>query len=96
MPRPTRTTIDPDREHQRRLVIERLRKIEGQVRGIAGMVEDGRDCEAVITQVRAARAALDRAGAQIATGFVAECLEQDGLRAGARISRVIGLISRTG
>jgi DNA-binding FrmR family transcriptional regulator len=96
MPRPRRTTIDPELEHQRQQVIERLHKIEGQVRGIARMVEDGRDCEAVITQVLAARAALDRTAAQIASGFVGECLQQEGVRAGARISRVIGLISRTG
>ena len=96
MPRRKRATIDPDLEHQRQQVIERLHKIEGQVRGIAGMVEDGRDCEAVITQVLAAKAALDRTAAQIASGFVGECLQRDGVRAGARISRVIGLISRTG
>ena len=96
MPRPKRATIDPDLEHQRQQVIERLHKIEGQVRGIARMVEDGRDCEAVITQVLAARAALDRTAAQIASGFVGECLQRDGVRAGARISRVISLISRIG
>ena len=94
--RPRRTTSDAGLEHQRRQVLERLHKIEGQVRGIAGMVEDGRDCEAVITQVLAARAALDRAAAHIASGFVGECLQQEGVGAGVRISRVISLISRTG
>jgi DNA-binding FrmR family transcriptional regulator len=96
MARPRRTTIDPDLEHQRRQVIERLHKIEGQVRGIARMVEGERDCEAVITQVLAAKAALDRTAAHIATGFVGECLHDEGPRAEARISRVIGLLSRTG
>lgn len=96
MARPRRATIDPDLEHQRRQVIERLHKIEGQVRGIARMVEGERDCEAVITQVLAVKAALDRTAAHIATGFVGECLHDEGVRAGPRISRVIGLISRTG
>ena len=96
MPNPRRTTIDPALEHQRRQVIERLHKIEGQVRGIAAMVEDRRDCEAVITQVLAAKAALERTAAQIATGFVGECLHDEAPRAEARISRVIGLISRMG
>ncbi len=96
MARARTTGRDGEVEEQRRQVIERLRKIEGQVRGIAGMVEDGRDCEAVITQVLAARAALDRTAAQIATGFVGECLHDEGRGAEARISRVIGLLSRIG
>ncbi len=87
---------DHDIEEQRRQVIERLHKIEGQVRGIARMVEDERDCEAVITQVLAVKAALDRTAAQIATGFVGQCMHDEGPRAEARISRVIGLLSRTG
>ena len=40
--------------------LQRLRKIEGQVRGIARMVEDERYCVDILTQLRAARAALRR------------------------------------
>ena len=37
----------------------RLRRIEGQIRGIIGMLADGKSCEQVVTQILAARAALD-------------------------------------
>lgn len=78
-------------------VIGRLRKIEGQARGIARMIEEGRDCESVLTQILAVRAALDRVAGQVAAGFVGECLERNsGAVAEKRISRVMGLLARTG
>ena len=40
----------------------RLRKAEGQVRGIQQMLADGRDCREVVTQISAASKALDQAG----------------------------------
>lgn len=46
-------------EHQRAL-IARLRRVEGQIRGIQGMIEKGSGCEAVAQQLAAARKALDR------------------------------------
>ena len=52
----------------------RLRRVEGQIRGIQRMIEDGRDCEDVITQLMAARAALDKAGLLIVSHRVQECL----------------------
>lgn len=45
----------------KRGVITRLRRIEGQLRGIQGMIEQDAGCEAVAQQVAAARRALDRA-----------------------------------
>jgi DNA-binding FrmR family transcriptional regulator len=41
-------------------LLARLRRIEGQIRGIEGMVEDDRYCIDVLTQISAARAALDK------------------------------------
>ncbi len=46
--------------HQKQL-IARLRRVEGQVRGIQGMIEKDADCEAIAQQLSAARKALDRA-----------------------------------
>jgi DNA-binding FrmR family transcriptional regulator len=40
--------------------LKRLKRIEGQIRGLAGMVEDDRYCIDVVTQIAAARAALRR------------------------------------
>ena len=51
-------------------VIKRLRRAEGQIRGIIAMLEAGRDCEDVVTQLAAVSRALDKAGfAIIATGL---------------------------
>ena len=51
-------------------VIMRLKRIEGQIGGIVRMIEDGRDCSAVVTQLAAASKALSRAGfAVVSTGM---------------------------
>lgn len=50
--------------------LNRLRRAQGQISGVIRMIEEGRDCEDVITQLAAASRALDRAGfAIIATGL---------------------------
>ncbi|MFF4506694.1 metal-sensitive transcriptional regulator [Streptomyces sp. NPDC001401] len=55
-------------------VLNRLRRAQGQIAGVIRMIEEGRDCEDVITQLAAASRALDRAGfAIIATGLQ-QCL----------------------
>lgn len=55
-------------------ILARLRRIEGQIRGIQGMIEKGRDCEAIVTQLMAARAALDKAGLTIISYHLEQCL----------------------
>jgi DNA-binding FrmR family transcriptional regulator len=53
----------------------RLRRLEGQIRGIQRMIDEGRECEAVITQLMAARAALDGVSLQIVGYHIEECLQ---------------------
>ena len=54
--------------------LKRLKRVQGQIGGIVTMIEQGRDCREIVTQVAAASKALDRAGfAIIATGL-RECL----------------------
>lgn len=53
------TAMTSKEEHQRSL-IARLRRVEGQIRGVQGMIEKGESCEAVAQQLAAARRALDR------------------------------------
>jgi DNA-binding FrmR family transcriptional regulator len=52
----------------------RLRKVEGQIRGLQRMIEGERDCEDILTQLMAARAALDKVGVSIVSGYLEECL----------------------
>lgn len=56
-------------------VLKRLGRIEGQVRGIARMVEDERYCIEVVTQIAAVRAALRRAEEEVLKDHVAHCVE---------------------
>ncbi len=56
----------------------RLRRIEGQIRGIAKMLEADRTCEDMITQVMAVRASIDNVGALILDTHLDTCLDGDG------------------
>jgi len=53
----------------------RLRKVEGQIRGIQGMLADGRDCRDVVTQMSAASKAMDQAGFLLVSAGLQWCLE---------------------
>jgi DNA-binding FrmR family transcriptional regulator len=54
--------------------LKRLKRIEGQVRGLGRMVEDDRYCIDIVTQVSAVRAALRRAEEEILRDHVAHCV----------------------
>jgi DNA-binding FrmR family transcriptional regulator len=58
-------------------VLKRLKRAQGQIGGIIRMIEEGRDCQDIVTQLAAVSKALDRAGfAVIATGL-RQCLADD-------------------
>lgn len=59
-------------DHRRQL--GRLRRVEGQVRGIAAMVEEGRYCIDILTQLQAARAALARIEREILDAHANACV----------------------
>ena len=55
-------------------VIKRLRRAQGQIGGVIKMIEEGRDCADVVTQLAAASRALDRAGFKIVASGLRQCL----------------------
>jgi CsoR family transcriptional regulator, copper-sensing transcriptional repressor len=57
-------------------LLKRLARVEGQVRGVARMVEDDRYCIDVLTQINAARAALDKIALGLLDGHARYCLAQ--------------------
>lgn len=60
-------------------VINRLRRAQGQLGGVLKMIDEGRDCKDVVTQLAAVSRALDRAGfAIIATGLKQCLIESNG------------------
>jgi DNA-binding FrmR family transcriptional regulator len=55
-------------------LLKRLRRIEGQVRGVQGMVSDERYCIDVLTQISAAQAALDKVALQLLADHTRHCV----------------------
>jgi DNA-binding FrmR family transcriptional regulator len=56
-------------------ILRRLHRVEGQIRGVIRMVEEDKGCEDILTQVSAARSALDRVGIHIMTHRMRDCLK---------------------
>jgi len=54
-------------------LLKRLRRIEGQIKGIQNMIETGRECESVITQLAAVRSAIESAGALLLNNYMKFC-----------------------
>ena len=59
-------------------VINRLRRAQGQIGGVIRLIEDGRDCKDVVTQLAAVNRALDRAGFAIVSSGLRQCLSAPG------------------
>jgi DNA-binding FrmR family transcriptional regulator len=58
-------------------VLTRLKRVQGQLGGIVRMIEEGRDCSEVVTQLAAASRALDRAGFKIIVTGMRQCMVSD-------------------
>lgn len=56
------------------LILKRLRRVEGQVRGIAGMVDDERYCIDILQQISAAQAALDKVALALVDDHTRHCV----------------------
>ncbi|QUW22932.1 metal-sensitive transcriptional regulator [Sporosarcina sp. Marseille-Q4063] len=57
-------------------VINRLKRIEGQIKGVLGMIEQGKDCRDVVTQLSAARTAIDRTMGVIVSTNLEQCVRE--------------------
>nr|WP_190123375.1 metal-sensitive transcriptional regulator [Streptomyces inusitatus] len=66
--------MTPDEEAAARAVLNRLRRAQGQLTAVIAMVEEGRDCREVVTQLAAVSRALDRAGFKIIATRMRECM----------------------
>ncbi|BBY98169.1 metal-sensitive transcriptional regulator [Mycolicibacterium fallax] len=55
-------------------VLNRLRRAQGQLAGVISMIEQGRDCKDIVTQLAAVSKALDRAGFKIVATGLRECM----------------------
>ena len=89
---------DEKPEISREVVLKRLKKIEGQIRGLQRMVADERDCESIITQLAAVRSAIDSAGALVMNNYMKLCFrpnsetDMDALDSLARVVSIWGRV----
>jgi len=60
--------------HDKDALIKRLHRIEGQVRGVERMVQQDRYCTDILTQIAAARTALEQVGSRLLEGHVTHCI----------------------
>ncbi|TDL91770.1 metal-sensitive transcriptional regulator [Vibrio vulnificus] len=58
-------------------VMNRLKRIEGQIKGVLGMMEQGKDCREVVTQLSAARNAMDRTMGVIVSDNLEKCVREN-------------------
>jgi DNA-binding FrmR family transcriptional regulator len=58
-------------------VVKRLKRAQGQIGGIIRMLEEGRDCTEVVTQLAAVSKAIDRAGFAVIAGGLRQCLLEE-------------------
>lgn len=64
-------------DDQRRRILNRLRRLEGQIRGLQSMIESGQDCDAVLTQITAAKSALNQVGLHIIGYSMKKCMVEE-------------------
>lgn len=80
-------------------LLKRLRRVEGQLRGIQRMLEEDRDCQDIVQQMNAAQAALRNATDVFVHAHARECLlrsvEMDTAGQAALVDELFGLLART-
>ncbi|WP_161884128.1 metal-sensitive transcriptional regulator [Deinococcus alpinitundrae] len=67
-----------ERQPDKQRVLNRLRRLEGQVRGLQKMVEEERPCQDILTLLSGIRSALDATGDAIFEEYINRCLMDDG------------------
>ena len=58
-------------------LVNRLKRIEGQVRGLQRMIEEGRDCESILIQLAAVRSAIEGVGALVLNNYMKLCIHKE-------------------
>ncbi|PZT90103.1 MAG: transcriptional regulator [Citromicrobium sp.] len=85
---------------ENKAILNRLRRVEGQVRGVAQMVEDDRYCIDILHQLQAVKSALARAEDEILKNHAAHCVAEaiasgDAEDQQAKFSELIDLFGKT-
>ena len=78
-------------------LLKRLNRIEGQIRGVSGMVQDDKYCIDILTQVSAAKAALDKVALELLRDHAKHCLTNEESYTHSKTDKadeLVGAISR--
>lgn len=68
-------TLEADPERTR--ILNRLKRLEGQIRGLQAMIESGKECDQVLTQVMAAKSALNQVGLHVIGHSMKRCMADE-------------------
>jgi DNA-binding FrmR family transcriptional regulator len=87
------------KRHDKQKLLNRLNRVEGQVRGISRMVEEDRYCIDVLTQIQAVRAAIARVESELLQSHLSHCIEDaivsgDAKEQRKKANELIELLSR--
>lgn len=90
------TKADYHYQMETEALLMRLRRMEGQVRGVQKMIEEGRYCVDIVTQLQAISAAADKVAQQVLEGHIRGCVtdaitEQ---RGGEAITELMAVLSK--
>jgi DNA-binding FrmR family transcriptional regulator len=78
----------------RTALVTRLKSIEGQARGIQRMIEDTRDCQEILDQLAALRAATHAVTMQALESFALHCLQTSADRPDQVVTNLVGVVSK--
>lgn len=77
---------------ERQEITARLKRAEGQIRGLQRMVDEEQDCEAILVQLMAARSALDKVGLLIVSNYIDQCFPDEDPKTKERVLRPLQFI----
>ena len=80
-------------------ILARLKKIEGQIRGLQAMVKENRECDQILTQVRAAQSALKSVSKLIIRSYLLKCYHDISSKPNPeemmeRLDKVVGVLTK--
>ena len=79
-------------------IVNRLNRSDGQLHGVLNMMEEGKDCVDIVTQLSAVRSSIDRAISLIVAENLVECVQEnikDGSTGEERIQQAIQLLMKS-
>jgi DNA-binding FrmR family transcriptional regulator len=75
-------------------LLRRLRRLEGQARGVARMIEDGRDCQEILQQLAAIRAAAHQTSLRVVRSYAFECMQSSDMSPQEMAEALVQALSR--